>query len=369
MNVEQELKREGIEVVKSLDILTINSIAKSIADKLVSAFPSQNLNSRDLFIKLSRLNIYVAKMPESLSNAKYYYRNRSIYFNELTDLSNIDAYAMHECIHSLQEYRDEKDNLLRLGFCNFTSSNLSGMALNEAAVQLMCAYAMNNQLDTVKYFDITLPTYSPSHYALECTLLRQMAYFTGNYDLFNSTLYSNDLFMDKFVLLTNRNTFFKVQSNLDKIMDLEDALSIQTALLENVTDNDKKILKISNKISSLRSKIQELFLETQNLILTSYFDKKFNAISTVVQLEDYRKKLYNFKDYIGYTSDYSFYNDYYIQKMADLEWKRNEIENKVNATNPNLLLVPQKSNVFVTLFRKVQKLFGASKETKYTIYN
>jgi hypothetical protein len=172
--------------------------------------------------------------------------------------------------------------------------------------------------------------------------------------------------MDKFVLLTSKSTFYKIQANLDKMMDLEDTLSNQTSLLET-TVNNKKTKKISNKIATLRTQIQELFLETQNTILTSYFDKKFNAISTVVQIEDYRKKLYNFKDFIGYTSNYSFYNDYYIKKMSDLEWKRNEIENKTHSTDANLLLVPHKSGILVTFFRKVKKLFGASKELEKVI--
>ena len=73
MNIDQELKKEGIEVIRTLDRLSINSIAKSVADKLERAFPEQNLSAKDLFMKLSRINMYVAKMPASLSSAKYYY--------------------------------------------------------------------------------------------------------------------------------------------------------------------------------------------------------------------------------------------------------------------------------------------------------
>ncbi len=362
MNIDQELKKEGIEVIRTLDRLSINSIAKSVADKLERAFPEQNLSAKDLFMKLSRINMYVAKMPDSLSSAKYYYKNHSIYFNENTDLTHVDVCAIHECIHALQEYRDEKGNLLRLGFCNFTSSSLPGMALNEAAVQLMSSYAMEANLDTVKYFDITLPTYSPSHYALECTLLTQMAYVTGNYDLFNSTLYSNDLFMDKFILLTNKSTFYSIQTNLDKLMDLEDNLSFQTSLLADMDETSKNIEKITNKIAKLRIQIQTLFLNTQNLILTNYFDQKFNAISTLVQMEDYRKKLYNFKDFIGYTDTYSFYNDYYVKKMADLDWKRVEIQNQNSSIPVSRSLVPKKQGFLARLFSKLKKLFGLSND-------
>lgn len=357
MTIEQELENEGIIVTKSLDTLAINSIAKFVASKLVKTFPNQDLSYELLFIKLSKLNMYVAKMPSDLSSAKYYYKTRSIYFRDNLDLSRIDACVVHECIHALQEVRDEKDQLFRLGFCDFTSSKFSGMALNEAAVQLMSSFALNHTLDTVKYFDITLPTYSPTHYALECTLINQMAYLTGNYSLFSSTLNSNDFFKDKFTLLTNKDTFYKVERNLDKLMDLEDRLNSQTSKFEDMEDNSKSMVKITNRIAKIRIQIQNLFIETQNLILTSYFDKKFENISTFVQIDNYRKKLYNFKDCIGYTSDYSFYNDYYVNKMANLEIKRNEIENKSLGTNPDQLLVPINQNVFVTLFKKLKKLF------------
>lgn len=185
----------------------------------------------------------------------------------------------------------------------------------------------------------------------------------GNYDLFNSTLYSNDLFMDKFILLTNKSTFYNIQTNLDKLMDLEEDLSFQTSLLADIDESSKNIDKITSKISKLRMQIQTLFLNTQNLILTSYFDKKFNAISTLVQMDDYRKKLYNFKDTIGYTDTYSFYNDYYVKKMADLDWKRIDIQNQNSSIPTSLSLVPKKQGLLAKLFSKLKKLFGLSGET------
>ena len=71
MSIDLELKKEGIEIIKKLDTLTINSIAKNVSEKLVAAFPNQNLEKQDLFMKLSRLDMYVTKMSEGLSTAKY----------------------------------------------------------------------------------------------------------------------------------------------------------------------------------------------------------------------------------------------------------------------------------------------------------
>lgn len=64
MNIENELKKNGIEVVEKLDTLTINSIAKKVSSRLCLTFPNYGLNEQELFIKLSRLDMYKAKMPE-----------------------------------------------------------------------------------------------------------------------------------------------------------------------------------------------------------------------------------------------------------------------------------------------------------------
>lgn len=356
MSIKAELKKEGIEVIKPLDTLSVISIAKNVATKLVVAFPEQNLNCNDLFIKLSRLNMYIAKMPAGMSCAKYYYKNSSIYFSDDIDFSNIDSYATHECIHYLQELRDTKNKLIHLGLCDFTSSKLPGMALNEAAVQLMSSKALNEKIDTVKYFDITLPTNSPYYYALECNLINQMAYITGDYALFNSTLYSNDSFKRKFISLTSKKTFYKVQDNMDSLMYLEDALSAEAAKLGNSDMSIKAINKVEKEISYLRDRINKLFISTQNLILTSYFDNNFKSIVNLEQVENYRRKLYNYKDLIGSTSDYTFFNDYYIRKMAELEKLCYAFEN-----NTEVSLVPVERNLFSTLFSKLRKLFVSNK--------
>ena len=357
MSIETELKKEGIEVIKPLDTLTIITIAKNVATKMTLAYPEQNLNCNDLFIKLSRLNMYVAKMPHSMACAKYYYKNSSIYFSDDIDFSNIDSYATHECIHYLQELRDTNNNLIHLGLCDFTDSRLPGMALNEAAVQLMSSKALNEKTDIVKYFDITLPTNSPYYYALECNLINQMAYITGEYFLFNSTLYSNDSFKKNFISVTSEKTFYKVQNNLDKLMELEDNLSNESIKLGNSDISIKVIRKIEKEISNLRIRINELFINTQNLILTGYFDNNLKSIMNLEQVDNYRRKLYNYKNLIGTTENYTFFNDYYVEKMAELERKCSTFEN-----NEELSLVPVKRSLFSIIISKIKRLFFGSSE-------
>ncbi|MCI8444579.1 MAG: hypothetical protein HFJ37_05460 [Clostridia bacterium] len=64
MSVESDLKKDGIEMTEKLHTLQINSMARNISLGICNTFPKYALNQNELFIKLSRLNMYKAKMPD-----------------------------------------------------------------------------------------------------------------------------------------------------------------------------------------------------------------------------------------------------------------------------------------------------------------
>ena len=97
--------------------------------------------------------------------------------------------------------------------------------------------------------------------------------------------------------------------------------------MRGVSDRNKKIDGMLKKIDELKSEIMLTFMRTQNLIISSYFDKAFENISNLEEVENYRRKLYTFKDYLGCTEGYTFFNDYYVNKMEQLENKYNALEN------------------------------------------
>ena len=72
-------------------------------------------------------------------------------------------------------------------------------------------------------------------------------------------------------------------------------------------------------------------------------------------IEKYRRKLYNFKDYLGSTDGYTFFNDYYVDKMMDLEDKYNLLENV--PTDPSMYLIKKKTSKFLAIFRYIKNLF------------
>lgn len=361
-NIDTNVKKEGIVVLKTLDTLTINSIAKNVAQVLCSTFPEQNLNYNEIFINLSRLNMYVAEMPKDMSVAKYYYKNSSIYLSNTVNLNHINKCLIHECIHALQTKKDDKNNIINFGLCNMNNSKAPGMALNEASVQLIAESCMKSKKDSVKYFGLDLSTISPDYYPLECALLEQVSYIVGQNILVHSTFTGDNSFENTFINLTSKKCFSTFRKNLDIIMNLEDDISFFNSKLENGVVNSKKALKIAKDISNLKKIIANIFIKTQDLIITEYFNNYLSKINTSKDIENLRNKLYSYKDYIGTTDDYAFYNEYYLKMMTNLEKKYSELEK--GTTNYELPTVYREKTINI-IINKIKKIFTQNNYSDY----
>lgn len=369
MSIESDLKKDGIEVVEKLDTLKVNSIARNISVKLCETFSNYGLNSNNLFIKLSRLDMYKAKMPEGMAEANYFYKNSSIYFNEHIQDDDLEEFAIHECIHYLQEVKDKKNYLIRMGLCDYTEFKIYGLGLNEASVQLMASKVNGIPKEYVKYFGISFETTSPSYYPLECCLANQLAYLVGEDILFESTLNSNDNFKEKFASLTSPKTFMAIQNAFDDILNAEEEIIKLNNKIANVDDRNKRVDGMLKKIDELKSEISLTFMRTQNLIISSYFNNAFNFISNLEEVENYRRKLYSFKDYLGSMEGYSFFNDYYVDKMMQLEEKYNALERGENIPIERAIkVISKKENMFRRFIAAIKKLlFGPTKYEKNKI--
>ena len=129
--------------------------------------------------------------------------------------------------------------------------------------------------------------------------------------------------------------------------------------MHGVSDRNKKIDGMLKKIDELKSEIMLTFMRTQNLIISSYFDKAFENISNLEEVENYRRKLYTFKDYLGCTEGYTFFNDYYVNKMMALEEKYNYLENTSveNVVDDSMYLTKKKSSKLLDFFNFIKSLF------------
>ena len=290
-----------------------------------------------------------------MSEANYFYKNTSIYFNCNIPTEDLEEFAIHECIHFIQEVKDKRNYLVRMGLSDYSEFKTYGLGLNEAAVQLMSSKIIGIPKDFVKYFGISFNTNSPSYYPLECCLVNQLAYLIGEDILFESTINSNDNFKNKFIEMTSIKTYLCVQNAVDSILYAEeDIIKLNNKIIE-CDDRNKKCDTMIRKIDELKNEILLTFLRTQNLIISSYFNNAFKKITNLEEIEIYRRKLYNFKDYLGSTDGYTFYHDYYVEKMAELEHKYNILEN--GGLETALDVTSKKENMFIALINKIKALF------------
>ena len=322
MGIESTLLREGITNIEKLNTREINRIAKNISKTLSETFSDHNLSQSDLFIAICRLNMYRADFSDN-AKAKYFYKNSSIYFDRAIDFNHIDTIALHECLHYIQEYRNEAGRVVKMGL--YDLKRHSGMALNEAAVQHMASIANQAEPDSVKYYNLELTTESPDFYPIETALLNQMMYFTGSYALYHSAIFSSDVFKNTFIAKTDAKIYATIEKNIENILEYENNLSIASLKLTNIKDdlsNISKIRKINSVIDDLKSIIVEKTIETQNLIFENGFRYEFNNIRTLKDVKSMKLHLYNFKPLLIQTDSYSRFDEFYTELSNELEDKK-----------------------------------------------
>lgn len=353
MSIESDLKKDGIKVTSKLDTLVVNNIARNIARKIVATFPELNFDETNLFIKLSRIDMYTASIPDGMAEANYFYKNSSIYFNNKIDFGDLEEFAIHECIHHLQEIKTSRNKLVRMGLCCFNALSPTGMGINEAAVQLITSKIIGIEPDFVKYYGIEFKSSSPSYYPMECHLVEEMAFITGYDILFESTFNSNDNFKNTFIKDTSEKVFLAIEKAIDSILNYEEQISKLANKFSEENQSDKSCKNISKKIDDLKQKISITFMRTQNLIVSSFFDKNFDKISNLEELENYRRKLESFRSLVCTHEGYFFFDNYYIEKMCALEHKCNILENGGIETAISIT----KQNKFLVFLKKFKSFF------------
>lgn len=63
MDIKEELKLNGIEVIEKLDSDTVQSIAEFVSSGICNTFPKLHFNYHDLFDEICNLPMYIANIP------------------------------------------------------------------------------------------------------------------------------------------------------------------------------------------------------------------------------------------------------------------------------------------------------------------
>lgn len=326
-------KKEGMEIKSQLDKAQVEKIANVVSEKICLAFPEHNLKQSDISNIISNIDMYIAKIPENVSSARYSYKTNSIYLSDNLDLNNIDTLVIHECLHAIQEIRNNRGKLVRLGL--FDLVHHKGEGINEASVQLMASKVTNSATDTVKYYNMEFKTESPLYYPIETALINQIIYFIGSYPLFHSTIHGNNIFKNTFIAKCNKKIYKKVENNFDLLIRYEEVLGNFSSQISSYQNNQSKLDMLNKQISYIKNRIVEITLETQNIILDNCFNCEFNLIRDKDSLDTFQQRLYNFSKILISTDNYDFYNKLYCEMMNRLEEKRELIKLHGKITNLN----------------------------------
>lgn len=346
MNIDNELKKSGIEVISELDSESIQEVSKYVANGICKKFPNLHFNYDELFQEISNIPMYIAKISNSISDANYFYKNSSIYFRDGLGLNLLKKYAIHEIIHHLQEIKDEKNNLLKLGLCSLKNGKPIGGALNEAAVQIVSSYISDEKPQRVNYYGINFLAISPNLYPLICNLLSQMCYIAGEDALYDSVFNSNDTFKEKFISLTSKHSYNVILKNFDFLLDTEEIIFNLNEQFEKENNPQKKKVKYQKIVNSYINNIKKIFFETQKIIFTSYFDNQFLKLQSDSDINIYKTRFSIYNELIGVTDSYSNFSNYYKKKMRDLDKKTSDILNRKLPTT-------KRKNKFIIFLQKL----------------
>ena len=125
-----------------------------------------------------------------------------------------------------------------------------------------------------------------------------------------------------------------------------------------------------NTIENLKKSIKETTIQTQELILTICTNADLELVRDTQSVKEFKNKLYNFKNILIQTEDYTFFNEFYCQMMEKLEIKRELIKkygvlNYFKDIRENLSLIETRQeplNLFEIAIQKLKKLFHINQE-------
>ena len=345
MNIEKKLEKLGIRNIREFTQREVRYIAEEVTELLVKSFPALEEDYNNLLIRMLNCKMYLADINQgsSISNVNYIYENSSIYFDTKVNLNKIDDKVVHECIHYLQDNRNEKGKLRKMGLCNFEELSTYGLGINEAAVQYIASKAIGNMLTVTKREGIIVRTVSPNYYPFLTNLINQIAYVMGEDLIVTGTINCDDKFEDEFL-----NTFEERASTIikmfDKIIDLRNKRN------DEVLEENKELL--NNEITSL-------YLETQDIIMRTYFDKICNRLTTVEEVDFYIEKFLNYKPLLGVLEATRFnlnddYEQYKEQILKKFDKRLMEISKE---KSKNTLSVIYNNRLF-RFFKKILSYFG-----------
>ena len=333
-NEDKYLESIGIVKIKELDNEIKDNMVTKFMNILFNTFQNHNFDAKRINRCLLSTKMYIADFKKNLGSASYFYKSNSIYIDKDANFEELDDYIIHEFIHCIQDIRIDK-NYNRIGLCTISEFKIHGLALNEAAVQYITSKMLNRKLEEINYRIVILKTRSKEYYPLLSNLVEQIIYLYGEYNIVESTINGSYNFQEQYIEICSEKDFNKLENNIDKVLDIRNKLS-------QGIDYDNQIEKIVSQ-----------YFVTQEIIFTSYFNRKLSKIENLDEIDLYKSKLEGYRELIGSDGDYKFFE---IFKDDKLKMLKNRMINIMRKDSINMPKVINKNRIF-NLFRYIRSLF------------
>lgn len=316
----------GFKVLRELDETEKHKLGINIAEKLTSTFSYLKYDA--IIERITNCSIYIAEIPSRYSRANYNYQNFSIYIAETVDINNPDVYFLHEIMHYLQDSRHYNGDLYKMGLCNFRTLKVSGLAINEAAIQYVISRITNESIEPMTCFGIDLYTYSKSYYPILSNILLQITNIFDESYLVKSLFRNDNSFPEAFCELCQNSISYKaLLENMDIMLGCRDVI-IDNSIKIKTGHFSPKELKTVNKIN-LKSiaRIQESFFVIQNMLIKSYYKAMLRNIGYRMEADLFPVKVKELEKYLGNMNDnpkaskYKEYSEKYLKEWED-KYKR-----------------------------------------------
>lgn len=332
MNISKDLEKIGIFPKSELRIEERNGIARNVADKLCSNLKELYNSYNELYMRIFNCDMYYADVNEKFGNVFYYYKNNTIYIDSKKDISNIDSYIIHETIHYLQNFSKIDKESNRAGICQFMEFKLFGLGINEALVQYITANALGNKVHRISNEKITICTNSENYYKYMTSLIGQILLLIGKKEAIDSCISSTEKFEDKLY-----NTF---EENTDRIVK-----------------NFDLILDENNKSDRNEERIIELYMQTQEIIYTTYFTKMCKRLTTIKEVDTEVEKLEDYSNIVGKLLGTTIEEDKFINFKKDMEGKFLKKYVEINRSQSRNSLTVVYKNFINNLWNKIINFF------------
>ena len=313
MQINKYFKELNIVPISEVNIREKCEFANGVAMVMVEKLADYNLDYLKIVDILQHTEMYIAKIPKNLSPVNYSYLDGKMYISEDIKLDVRNEFVLHEVIHRIQEYRNKKEKLLQLGLCDVLETKIKGLALNEAAVQYIVQRILNGELKVIDIYGMKIPTVSKNYYPILTNLIEQITFLIGEDKLIDSTINSNNEFKYETIDMLGEDTYNAIESSFEQILEAKNKI---------LKNKDKSIIDENIDL------IKNVYINIQNKIMTSYFNKEFKRIKSMEQLKEFNAKLLKYKDYIGLNEVQTSYIDFFDAMQEQIKEKEQSFINK-----------------------------------------